>query len=157
MATRTRGFSTTISAFVTGFVVPVLAQFLSNANKIDIVIHTEKPAAVTPAVPRVVPAEVQVIADGIGVSADEAWNDAIRNALRNLAASLVDGQTWSQSGMLICDQVLQDTRSIVVRCEDVRCLPEKGVWHRQVAIVLSRTTLAERLKASHWRTVVDAP
>ena len=157
MAARSRGFRSVVSAFVTGVVVPVLVQFLANGYKFDVIIHTRETAAVTPAVPPAAPPEVRVLADGTGATADEAWNDALRNALRTCAASLVDGLTWSQSGALICNQVLQDARDLVVRCEDIRCSPEQGVWHRQVAVILSRSTLAERLKAAHLRTVVDAP
>src|SRR4051812_181390 len=127
MTTRTARFGTALSAFVTGVVVPVLLQYLANTNKTPIVIKQETPPVVAPsptppAAP--VPSEVRVVAQGVGRSPDEAWYDAVRTALRTFAASLVDGQTWSQSGTLICNQVLQDDRGLVVRCEDVRCTPE---------------------------------
>ncbi len=157
---QTGRFGTAVSAFITGVVVPVLIQVLANAYKTNFVIHSETPpplisASISP-VARV-PAEVKVIAQGVGRSADDAWHDAIHKGLQSLAASLVDGQTWSQSSTLICQQVLQNEKSLILRCEDGRCMPEGGIWHREVVIVVARSTLTDRLKAAHCRVVMDAP
>ena len=149
MATRTGYFGTVVSAFVTGIVMPVTVHFLVTTNKIEVAFHNEAPS-----IP--IAGEERLIADGVGLSPDEAWNDAVSNALRNATASLVDGQTWSQSSTLICNQLQKDRGSLIVRSKDIWCSTERGVWHRQVDLVISRSALSRRLKAAHWRVVTNA-
>jgi hypothetical protein len=137
-------------AVFTSFLAPLLVHQLTD-NHPHRELPLQAPVSLTEwndASPRPAPdPEERIIAQGMGRTAEEAWYDALRSALRMSTAALVDPKTWNQDGNSISAAVLGDTRGLVTRCEELRCVCERGVWRREVAVFVARTTLAARLRA----------
>jgi hypothetical protein len=91
--------------------------------------------------------EERIIAQGVGRTAEEAWDDALCSALRSSISALVDQRTWSEDGNSINAAMLGDARGLVSRCQELSCVCDRGVWRREVAVFVDRATLAARLRA----------
>jgi len=89
-----------------------------------------------------------VIAEGAGLSPDEALDDALRNAVRQVVGVYVDAETLIQNDRLVSDKVLTYSDGFV---SSYRVLEENRygrLYRRKIVAVVERSPLLKRLKES---------
>jgi hypothetical protein len=93
---------------------------------------------------------IQIIVQGVGRTPAEAFQDALRTAVRQALAAQVDATTWARSGPAIFDGVMRNCR-VILSWKEIKATKEwrlTGPWHHQeVAVTLDRRALVERLRA----------
>ncbi len=136
-------------------VAPVLVHVLTDDHEAEKGPGELKPAtkvhvaAYEPALshPRPV-VEERVVAQGVGRTPDEAWYDAIANAVSLAVSSLVTQQVWAQHRAFICQSVLKESGGLISHCQDLGLTQAGTFWRRDVAVFVSRTALADRLRTT---------
>jgi hypothetical protein len=149
---QSRWLRRVLSVLVTGVVVPVLLHAFTDPGTND-----GRPAALLASsyVGPLGDAEERVTAQGVGVSPEEAWRDALGIALRTVVGQLVDAQTWARDGRFICTSVLGNGQGLVTRCQDLGCLWDRGSVRREVVVFVNRAALVSKLRAAQLRVVAD--
>jgi hypothetical protein len=140
---------------LTGLVVPLLVNVLTDARPGGNVSRGSL-TSFPQGCPRPSPeAEERVLAQGWGPTAEEAWRDAVRSALRTAVTALVDAHTWARDGRFICASVLGDGQGLVTRCQDLGCTWDRGAVGREVAVFVARAALVDKLRAARVPVLGD--
>lgn len=87
----------------------------------------------------------RVIAEGAGVSAEEALNDAFRNAVRQVVGVYVDSETLVKNERMV-DDVLTYSNGFVSSYHVVEESHYRGLHRRKIMAVVERSPLMKRLR-----------
>jgi hypothetical protein len=90
------------------------------------------------------PAAAQaVIAEGIGMTAEEALKDAFRNAVRQVVGAVVDAETLVKNDEIISDQILTCSDGLIQSYQELSSREDSGLVHKRIlARVVRRSVLA---------------
>lgn len=93
----------------------------------------------------------QVIAEGVGATADEAIKDAFRNAVRQVVGTVVDAETLVKNDEVIEDEVLTYSGGFIKGYEEVDGSKKvKGGLHRiKIKAQVERRSVIAKLKAAN--------
>ncbi len=93
---------------------------------------------------------VQVVAEGVGTSPDEALKDAFRNAVRQVVGAVVDAETLIKDDQVIDDKVLTYSDGFITRYEEVSGSKKHGsLFHLKIKAVVERKSVVAKLKAAN--------
>jgi len=94
---------------------------------------------------------VQVIAEGVGASSDEAIKDAFRNAVRQVVGAVVDAETLIKDDQVIDDKVLTYSDGLITKYEEVPGSKKSqgGLLRIKITAVVERKTVVAKLKAAN--------
>ncbi len=93
---------------------------------------------------------VQVVAEGVGASPDEALKDAFRNAVRQVVGAVVDAETLIKDDQVIDDKVLTYSDGFITRYEEVSGSKKHGsLFHLKIKAVVERKSVVAKLKAAN--------
>ena len=93
----------------------------------------------------------EVIAEGVGATADEAIKDAFRNAVRQVVGTVVDAETLVKNDEVIDDKVLTYSDGFIKGYEEVDGSKKvKGGLHRiKIKAQVERRSVIAKLKAAN--------
>lgn len=93
----------------------------------------------------------EVVAEGVGVTADEAIKDAYRNAVRQVVGAVVDAETLIKNDELIDDKVLTYSDGFIKTYEEVAGSKKvQGGLHRiKIKALVERRSVIAKLKAAN--------
>lgn len=93
----------------------------------------------------------QVIAEGVGATADEAIKDAYRNAVRQVVGAVVDAETLIENDEIIDDKVLTYSDGFIKTYEEVAGSKKvQGGLHRiKIKAQVERRSVIAKLKAAN--------
>lgn len=93
----------------------------------------------------------QVVADGYGVSDEEATKNAIQAAVQQVVGAVVETQTIVENDELIQDKIITYASGFVTKVEQmpVNKKNEKGIFHVRIKATVERKKLIEKLKAAN--------
>lgn len=95
------------------------------------------------------PPTVQVMATGVGLDADKALRNALRNAVEQTVGMVVDAQTLVKNEQIIKDQVLTYSDGYVEKFEKFReGKRDDGLFEVKITAVVKRRQLIEKLQQS---------
>lgn len=91
----------------------------------------------------------QVVVQGTGPTAEEAFQNAIDSAVRHAVAAQVDAATWKLHGPMLLESVRRDGTGIVRGWRELSNAPERRltgkVYHSEVSVELDTDALRERI------------
>jgi len=93
-----------------------------------------------------------VIAEGVGLSRDEALKDAFRAAVQQVVGTVVDAETLVKNDELIKDQVLTYSDAYVPQHKIVGERQEAGLVRMKIQATVKRRSLVMKLKAANITT-----
>lgn len=88
----------------------------------------------------------KVIAEGSGVTADEALKDSFRNAVRQVVGAVVDAETLVKDDEVITDKVLTYSDGMIKTYEVVSKKQDKGIFRVRIKADVERRSVVTRLK-----------
>lgn len=93
----------------------------------------------------------EVVAEGVGATADEAIKDAYRNAVRQVVGAVVDAETFVKNDEVIDDKVLTYSDGFIKGYEEVAGSKKtKGGLHRiKIKAQVERRSVIAKLKAAN--------
>ena len=96
----------------------------------------------------------EVIAEGVGITADEAIKDAYRNAVRQVVGAVVDAETLIENDELIDDKVLTYSNGFIKTSETIAGSEKlQGGLHRiKIKAQVERKGVIAKLKAANITT-----
>lgn len=106
----------------------------------------KKPRLPEDGTPRMV---AQVVAEGVGMTEDNALKDAFRNAVRQVVGAVVDAETLVKNDELISDKVLTYSDGIVKTYEEISKKQDQGLIRIKIMATVERRSLIARLKAAN--------
>lgn len=92
-----------------------------------------------------------VIAEGIGTSAEDALNDAFRNAVRQVVGAVVDAETLIKNDQVIDDKVLTYSDGIIKKGYEIvpgSSRVKDGLHRIKIEAQVERKSVIERLRAA---------
>ena len=93
------------------------------------------------------PATTVVVASGVGVDADKALRNALRNAVEQSVGLIVDAETVVKNESVIKEQILTYSDGFVEKFERVKEIKrEDGLYDVKIKAVVKRRQLIEKLK-----------
>lgn len=87
-----------------------------------------------------------VVAEGSGLSADEALKDALRNAVSQVVGTYLDANTLVENDRLISDRVLTYSNGFIRSYRVVDESHRNGLIRRKISAVVEREPLLRRLR-----------
>lgn len=91
----------------------------------------------------------RVIAEGVGITADEALKDAFRSAVRQVVGAVVDAETLVKDDELIDDKVLTYSDGFVKTYEKLSEKQQGGLIRIKIAASIERRSVIAKLKAAN--------
>lgn len=93
----------------------------------------------------------EVVAEGVGATADEATKDAYRNAVRQVVGTVVDAETLVENDELIDDKVLTYSDGFIKGYEEVAGAKkgQDGLHRIKIKAQVERRTVIAKLKAAN--------
>ena len=91
----------------------------------------------------------QVIAEGIGATADESLKDAFRNAVRQVVGAVVDAETLVKNDKIISDKVLTYSDGFVKTYDEISKKQDKGLFRTKIKATVERRSVIAKLKAAN--------
>jgi hypothetical protein len=88
-----------------------------------------------------------VLVEGVGRTADEAQNDAWRNAVSQVVGTIVDTETLVKNDQLINDQVLTYSRGYIERFSKLSQTELGGLFRVKIDAWVKKTSVMEKLVA----------
>jgi hypothetical protein len=150
-----------ISTVFTTLIAPIVVSLVTaegkpNEGKAPAQAQARAGAGGARAVPSPSAEIMQVIAQGVGWSPEEAVQDALRNALRSAAAAHFDADTWARQGAALFGALLRETRGLIARYQDLRSgrglHQGREYYHTTLAVDVARRPLADRLRGAALTT-----
>lgn len=90
-----------------------------------------------------------VVVEGVGRTAEEALQDAFRNAVRQVVGALVDAETLVRNDEIISDQILVFSEGFVATYEILDDRFHDGLYRRKIVASVKRGSLLTRLRSSN--------
>jgi len=90
-----------------------------------------------------------VVAEGVGLTPDEALKDAFRAAVRQVVGEVVDAETLVKDDQLVRDQVLTYSDAYIPKHTKVSERSEGGLFRVTIRAVVERRKLVVKLKAAN--------
>jgi hypothetical protein len=90
-----------------------------------------------------------ILAKGVGPTADDALKDAFRNAVRQVVGAMVDSETLVKNDELISDKVLTYSGGFIKTYDEVSKTQENGLFRITIKATVERSGVAEKLKAAN--------
>lgn len=91
-----------------------------------------------------------VISHGLGATPAQARQEALRGALHQVIASLNAGTTVVSNEQAVCEAVLREPQSVILRCEDLACHKQasagRELYCQEISVEVARDALARRLR-----------
>lgn len=98
------------------------------------------------------PAATQVVVQGTGPTADDAFHNAVDTAVRHAVAAQVDSATWKQHGPEFMQSVRRDGTGIIRGWRELSNTTERRltgkVYRSEVAVEVDGEALRERLSSA---------
>lgn len=91
----------------------------------------------------------QVIAEGIGATADEALKDAFRNAVRQVVGAVVDAETLVKNDEVISDKVLTYSDGFIKKYDEISKKQDKGLIRIKITAEVERRSVIGKLTANN--------
>lgn len=126
--------------------VHVLAAMLTGMS-VATVAHADEPSGVASESDAASAAKV-VVADGTGVTKEEAVKDACRAAIRQVVGEVVDAETVVENDRLIRDEVLVYSDGLVERHEVTDQRQDGGLVRVTIRATVARRRLVQKLVAA---------
>ena len=98
----------------------------------------------------------QVVAEGVGASADEALKDAFRNAVRQVVGAVVDEETRIKNEEVISDKVLTYSNGFINRYEELQRKMQGGLHRIKIKATVERLGIVAKLKEYNIK-IKDVP
>lgn len=95
------------------------------------------------------PLASEVVAEGIGIDADKALENAFSRAIEQTVGVLVDSETLVSNDELVRDTILTFSRGYVEKYEITKTWEQDGLQHVRIQALVAVSKLAEKLKASN--------
>jgi len=105
---------------------------------------TEQPSSV-----QKVEGDVEVIAEGVGSTPDEALKDAFRNSVRQVVGAVVDAETIVKNDEVISDKVLTYSDGFIRKFEEIGNQNGKGLFHVKIAATVERRSVLAKLQEAN--------
>jgi hypothetical protein len=90
-----------------------------------------------------------VVAEGVGLTPEEALKDAFRSAVRQVVGEVVDAETLVKDDQLVKDQVLTYSDAYIPRHTKISERSEGGLFRITIRAVVERRKLVVKLKAAN--------
>lgn len=90
-----------------------------------------------------------VVADGVGLTPEEALKDAFRSAVRQVVGEVVDAETLVKDDQLVKDQVLTYSDAYIPKHTKISERNEGGLFRITIRAVVERRKLVIKLKAAN--------
>lgn len=97
-------------------------------------------------------ATTEVVADGVGATANDALKDAFRNAVRQVVGAVVDAETLVKNDELISDKVLTYSRGFIKTYKEISTENNNGIFRTKIRAIVIRTNVIAKLKAANVTT-----
>ena len=79
-----------------------------------------------------------VVAEGVGLTPDESFKDALRTAVRQVVGTVVDAETLVRNDDLIKDQILTYSDGFVPRHKQLSQKQEGDLWRTTIRATVER-------------------
>jgi hypothetical protein len=111
----------------------------------------EQPPGAAPTQPPAEPSGLSIVAEGAGLTIDEAQKDAFRNAVRQAVGLVVDADTLVRNDQLVEDKVLTYSDGFITKFEPIpgSMKQQGGLVRLKIKAQVARKSLVERLKAAN--------
>ena len=97
-----------------------------------------------------------VVSQGQGRTRAAARQDALRAALLRVIVPLLDRSAPDAASQAVCEDILRNPCSVIIRCEDVDCkhegIEETSCYRQDVLVELAHRPLLDRLRAACLQT-----
>jgi hypothetical protein len=87
-----------------------------------------------------------VISEGVGKTAEEALQDALRGAVRQVVGAVVDAETLVKNDQIITDQVLTYSDGLIQSYKELSSQEDDGLFRKRIAAQLVRRSVVARLQ-----------
>jgi len=94
-------------------------------------------------------AEGNVVAEGVGLTPDEALKDAFRNAVRQVVGSYVNTESQIKDDQIITDDVLTYSDGFIEHYEEVESRTKEGMCHTTIRAMVERQDVLSCLRSAN--------
>ncbi len=90
-----------------------------------------------------------VIAEGVGITADDSLKDAFRNAVGQVVGAAVEAETLVKNDQVIYDKVLTYSDGFIKTYNEISKVRENGLFKTKIIAIIQRRSVIFRLKAAN--------